>query len=183
MPTQKLRTARRSDGDRPRKNELLAGELEQTDDSQRPSIEQTIAYHTAARKFDPAVLEFGEPHSLLAKAIYQICPMLGIDVPPAERLQIFWKAVVAARDLAALDRVKQDFFWLAIQSGLIGHMGGRGAEQLQRVLDCGLRGEAPAPADLIVEDGDWQEMQKSWLSYLAEMESLATLNAKLKGKI
>jgi hypothetical protein len=60
---------------------------------------------------------------LLANAIEFTRQSLDRTKPLSERARIFWAAVVAGRDLGASDVVWGEFVVLAIDTGLLAHLG------------------------------------------------------------
>jgi hypothetical protein len=63
--------------------------------------------------------------------------------PAAERLRKLWTGVVAARDLAAANTLKQAFQELARQVGLDRDLGRHAQEDLEHVIRWGLLGRNP----------------------------------------
>jgi hypothetical protein len=94
---------------------------------------------------------------LLAAAIEQARPLVVADRRKSTkaRVRILWAAVVAARDLAASDRVHGSFGALSVQVGLINHRGWwtgadvrpsvrrYGLEDVDHVIMWALRGMDP----------------------------------------
>jgi hypothetical protein len=68
---------------------------------------------------------------------------LGRDIPVGMRIKKFWARAEALRHTAPHDQIKQAFFVLAKQSGLITDLGHHGEEDLCHVLDWALRGRIP----------------------------------------
>jgi len=58
------------------------------------------------------------PADLLTQAIELVRPMLERSKPLKERVEIYWSAVAAANNLAAVDIVREEFLRLAIETGL-----------------------------------------------------------------
>ena len=65
------------------------------------------------------------------------------DIPVAVRIKIFWARAEALRHATPHDQIKQAFFALAKQSGLITDLGYHGDEDARHVLDWALRGRVP----------------------------------------
>jgi hypothetical protein len=55
---------------------------------------------------------------LLTQAIEIVRPRLQRSKPLKERIEIFWSAIAAANNLAAVDVVRQEFLQLAADTGL-----------------------------------------------------------------
>jgi hypothetical protein len=63
-------------------------------------------------------IEAAAPVDLLTQAIALVRPQLHRSKPLKERVEIYWAAVAAARNLAAVDIVRDEFLQLAEQTGL-----------------------------------------------------------------
>ncbi len=55
---------------------------------------------------------------LLSQALELVRPQLERSKPLKQRVEIYWSAVAAAVDLAAADIVRDEFWQLAVQTGL-----------------------------------------------------------------
>jgi hypothetical protein len=80
---------------------------------------------------------------LLTQVIDRLRPMLARSIPVRERVVTFWLVVVESRDLGSSDVVAEDFRRLAQETGLIADLGRHGGEDLEYVLQWGLRGCDP----------------------------------------
>lgn len=83
------------------------------------------------------------PRALLTQVIDQLRPHLARAIPPKNRLFTFWSFVMESRDLGASDVVEEDFRGVARECGLIADLGRNGAEDVEHILQWGLRGCNP----------------------------------------
>jgi hypothetical protein len=80
---------------------------------------------------------------LLAEAIEYARAELDRSKPVADRIRIFWAAVVAARSLAATDIVRDEFNQLANDVGLFADLGKHAEETIEHVIRWGLFARNP----------------------------------------
>ncbi len=90
----------------------------------------------AACRLEPAV-------DLLAQAIARVRPHLDRSTPIGERARIFWAGVVAARDLAAVDVIEEEFTDLAQATGLIADLGPHGKVDAAHLIRWALIDQNP----------------------------------------
>ena len=83
------------------------------------------------------------PRDLLSQVIDKLRPHLARDIHVKDRLFTFWSFVLESRHLGASDVVEEDFRGVAHDCGLIADLGRNGAENLEHVLQWGLRGFNP----------------------------------------
>jgi hypothetical protein len=80
---------------------------------------------------------------LLTQAVELVRPQLERSKPLKERVEIYWSAVAAANNLAAVDIVRDEFLRLAIETGLAADLRQRtdlynSDKTLEHVLHWGL---------------------------------------------
>ena len=80
---------------------------------------------------------------LLARAIECVRPYLDRSLPIGVRARTFWAAVVASRDLAAVDVIEQEFLQLARDTGLADDLGRTGKEDIAHLVRWGLLDRNP----------------------------------------
>jgi hypothetical protein len=80
---------------------------------------------------------------LLTQVIAGLRPLLDRKTSAKERLITLWSFVIESRALGAIDVLEEAFRDVARDSGLIADLGRHGAEDLEHVLQWGLRGFDP----------------------------------------
>ena len=65
------------------------------------------------------------------------------DIPVVTRIKIFWSFAEALQHTAPHQQIKQAFFIIAEQTGLIPDLGHHGDEDVRHVVDWALRGRFP----------------------------------------
>lgn len=83
------------------------------------------------------------PVDELTGALLLLQPKLDRALPVSERAQNFWKVVVAVRDLASADILRQDLTEFADRCGLTRDLGRKGVEDVQHLISWGLLNRWP----------------------------------------
>ena len=86
-------------------------------------------------------------------------PRLDPALPGAERLRVFWAAVVAASDLGAIDTVEREFMQLAYEAGFHRDLGRHADDDLRHVIRCAALGRREGDNAIISVHNEGMEIE------------------------
>jgi hypothetical protein len=80
---------------------------------------------------------------MVTQAVDCVRPLLDRSNPIGDRLRTLWAAVVAARDLGAIDVVEGEFLRLGRDTGLVADLGRRGDDDVQHIIHWAMLDQNP----------------------------------------